>query len=152
LTAQCSSGFGGWQYSVILGNKEFKNGNHYWECKLDHSTDDMVGVANPNIPHDVPNCYSTYTSQCWFVHHGSGTYGGTVGTKTSLDCGARTGDTLGIGLTWNKNSSTFDMSVYKNKKLVGTPFRNIPGPVVAAYEFYSSPGKVTLDCKARKPS
>jgi len=112
----------------------------------------MVGVASPNIPYDVASAYSTYTSQCWFIHHGSGTYGGTVGIKSSLDCGARTGDTLGFSLVFNKNTSTFDMSVYKNKKLVGTPFRNIPSPVVAACEFYSSPGRTTLDCKAKKPS
>jgi hypothetical protein len=150
LTATTSGS--SWNNGLVLGNKEFKNGNHYWEVKIDHSTDDMVGVASPSIPHDVSSAYSSYASQCWFVHHGSGTYGGSVGIKSSLDCGARTGDTLGFSLTWNKTSSTFDMGVYKNKKLIGTPFRNIPPPVVAAYEFYSSPARATLDCKAKKPT
>jgi len=149
LTAT-SSGTG-WNYGLVLGNKELKSGNHYWEIKLDHSTDDMVGVVSPTIPHDVSSAYSTYGSQCWFVHHGSGTYGGSVGIKSSLDCGARTGDTLGVSLTWNKTSSTFDMNVYVNKRLIGTPFRNIPSPVVAAIEFYNSPARATLNCKARKP-
>jgi len=150
LTATTSSS--SWANSLVLGNKEFKSGNHYWELKLDYSTDDMAGVCSPNINPDTSSAYSSCGSQCWFVHHGSGTYGGTIGTKTSLDCQSRTGDTLGICLTWNKSNSTFDMSVYKNRKLVGTPFRNIPSPVVAAVEFYNSPAKTTLDPKAKKPS
>jgi hypothetical protein len=150
LTATTSGS--SWNNGLILGTKEFKNGNHYWEIKIDHSTDDMVGVVSPTIPHDVSSAYSSYASQCWFVHHGSGTYGGSVGIKSSLDCGARTGDTLGFSLTFNKTSSTFDMGVYKNKKLVGTPFRNIPAPVVAAVELYSSPARCTLDTKVRKPT
>jgi len=150
LTAQTSGS--SWYNGLVLGNKEFKAGNHYWEIKLDHSTDDMVGVVSPSINPDASSAYSSCPTQCWFVHHGSGTYGGSIGVKTSLDCGARTGDTLGFGLTWNKTTSTFDMAVYKNKRIVGTPFRNIPGPLVAAVELYSSPARCTLDSKAKKPS
>jgi len=149
LTATTSGS--SWNYGLVLGSKEFKNGTHYWEVKLDYSTDDMVGIVSPSITYDSTSAYSAYPHQCWFVHHGSGTYGGTVGTKTSLDCGARTGDTIGFLLTFNKNSK-FDLTVYKNKKLVGTPFRDIPGPVVAATELYATPSRVTLDPKAKRPS
>jgi len=141
-----------WANSLCLGTKEFKSGNHYWEIKIDYSNDDMAGVCKPDINSDGSSVYSSCPSQVWFVHHGVGIYGGTVGTKTSVDCNSRTGDVLGFALSWNKLNSTFDMSVYKNKKLVGTPFRGIPPPVVAAYELYGSPAKATLDSKARKPT
>jgi len=105
-----------WNYNLITGNKEFKNGNHYWEIKIDYSSDDMVGVVSPTVPHDAVSVYTSYSSQGWWVHHSSGTYGGTVGIKSSIDCQAKTGDTLGFGLTHNKTSNTFDLTVYKNKK------------------------------------
>jgi len=150
LTAQTSGS--SWYNGLALGNKEFKNGNHYWEIKLDHSSDDMLGVVSPTINYDASSAYSSLSSQCWFIHHGSGTYGGSVGIKSSLDCSAKTGDTLGFSLTYNKTSNTFDMGVYKNKKLLGTPFRNIPSPVVAAAELYSSPARCTLVTKVKKPT
>jgi len=150
LTAQSSGS--SWNNGLALGSKEFKNGNHYWEIKIDHSTDDMVGVVSPTINCDASSAYSSLTSQCWFVHHGSGTYGGSVGIKSSLDCTAKTGDTMGFSLTYTKTSNTFDMGVYKNKKLIGTPFRNIPPPVIAAVEFYSSPARCTLNTKIKKPT
>jgi len=112
----------------------------------------MIGVVSPTIPFDTASVYSNYTSQCWFIRQTSNSlYGGTVGIKGSADLSSRTGDTIGFALTYNKTSNTFDMQVYKNRILVGTPFRNIPSPVVAAQEFCYTPSKITLDPKARKP-
>jgi len=150
LTA--TAGGTAWAYNVVCGTKEFKNGNHYWEVNLDNSTDDMIGVASPSINADSTSAYSNLGSQCWFVHHSSGSYGGTVGTKVQMNSESKTGDVLGFYLQHNKTKNTFDLTVYKNRKLVGTPFKNIPSPVVAATELYGTPAKVTLIPNARKPS
>jgi len=151
LTAQATSG-SAWSYSVILGSKEFKNKDAYWEVKLDTSNDDMIGVASPNVAFDTASVYSNYPSQVWFIRHTSNSlYGGSVGVKGTAELNCRTGDIIGLALTYNKTSNTFDLSVYKNRVLAGTPFRQIPSPVVAAQEFTYSPSKITLDPKAKKP-
>jgi len=113
----------------------------------------MIGVASPSINPETNSAYSSCSSQVWFWHHSNGLYGGTVGVKdTSFSSTVTTGDTLGFALTWNKTNSTYDLSIYKARKLIGTPFRNIPPPLVAATELYSSPARVTLDTKAKKPT
>jgi len=151
LTATTTTG-SGWNYSLVIGTKEFKNSDAYWEVKIDYCNDDMIGVVAPNIAYDSASVYSNHTSKCWFIRQTSNSlYGGTVGIKGSATLSARTGDTIGFALKYNKLSNTFDMQVYKNRNLVGTPFRCLPYPVVAAQEFCYTPSKITLDPKARKP-
>jgi len=139
-----------WNGGVIMGTKEFKNGNHYWEVKIDHSTSDMVGVVKPELNFLANSAYSSCSSQCWFLHHSSGNYGNTT-SSTPVTLAAKTGDTVGCLLEWEAGSSTFALTYYRNRVRLGTAFRMIPPPVVAACELYSSPAKVTLDPKARKP-
>jgi len=150
LTATTS--VGSWTSNLVLGSREFKSGNHYWEVKLDVSTGDMIGVASPTVSTDLTSTYTSAGHQVFFVHHGSGTYGGTGFSPVAVNAFAKSGDTLGFGLTFNKTSSTFELQIYKNRISMGTPFRNIPAPVVAATEFCSASAKVTLIPKAKKPS
>jgi len=152
LTAT-TSGTGGWQGGLILGTKEFKSGDQYWEVKVDQSQSDMIGVANPNINSSTDSAYSNCASQVWFYHYNSGLYGGTIGTKdTSFTTSVATGDTLGFFLEWNKSNSTYNLHIYKQRSRIGTPFRNIPPPLVAAVELYYSPARVTLVPKVKKPT
>jgi len=152
LTAT-TSGTGGWQGGLILGSKEFKSGDQYWEVKVDNSQSDMIGVASPNINASTDSAYSNCPSQVWFYHYSSGLYGGTVGVKdTSFSMPCTTGDTLGFHLEWNKTNSTYSLHIYKAKRKVGTPFRNIPPPIVPAVELYYSPARVTLVPKVKKPT
>jgi len=139
-----------WNGGLVLGTRKFEKGNHYWEIKIDHSTSDMIGVAKPDVNPNQNSVYSNAASQIWFAHHSSGIYG-SVGTKTSISLSTKTGDVIGVGLEWEEGTKTFALTYYKNRTKLGTPFRQIPPPVVAACELYSTPARVTLDPKARQP-
>jgi hypothetical protein len=141
----------GWASGLVFGNKQFKSGNHYWELSLDHSTDDMFGVIDPKVSPTMSSAYSSARTQVWFVHHSSGTHGGNPSFKSSLNCSARTGDKVGVALDWDPETSTWTMSVFRNGTFIGTPFSRIPPPVVPCCELYSSPARVTLNLKAKRP-
>jgi len=151
LTARCNGS--SWQGGLIMGTKLFTKGTHYWEVTIDHSTNDMVGVVSPDVAYSGDSVYSNQGAKCWFIHHSGSTYGGTRGTKQSYTGGSFShGTVVGQLLEWDEKSSTFSLTYFYNKVRKGTPYSRIPPPVLASCELYSSPARVTLNSKAKKPA
>jgi len=152
LTAQTNGS--SWTGGVLLGNKVFTKGSQYWEVKVDNSQSDMIGVADPTINWSGDSVYSNQPTKCWFLHYSGSTYGGTApGSSKISSTGSSitTGDTVGIHLEWDEKSKTYNLHFYRNRSRVSTPFTRISPPVVPALELYSSPARVTLNSKVKKP-
>jgi len=152
LTAQTSGS--SWVGGLLMGSKPFTKGHQYWEVKIDASGSDMIGVVAGDVNWNGDSIYSVQPTKCWFIHYPGSTYGGTApGTvKTpSLTFSATTGDTVGIHLEWDEKTKTYNMHLYRNRNKVGSPFSRITPPVVPALELCSSPARVTLFTKVKKP-
>jgi hypothetical protein len=141
-----------WQGGLIMGTRVFTKGTHYWEIMIDHSTNDMVGLVTPDVNFSGDSVYSNQPAKCWFIHHSGSAYGGSRGTKQSYSGAMSTGTKVGQLLEWDEKTSTFSLSYYYNGRKNGTPFTRIPPPVCASVELYSSPARITLNSKAKKPS
>jgi len=141
-----------WQGGLVIGTKLFTKGTQYWEVTIDHSTNDMIGVVSPDVAFSADSVYSNQPTKCWFVHHSGTAYGGTRGTKQSYSGSVTTGTVVGQLLEWDEKTSTYSLHYYYNKRRNGTPFTRIPPPLYAAVELYSSPARVTLNPKAKKPA
>jgi len=151
LTGQMSGS--SWQGGLLMGNREFKTGDQYWEIKVDAGYEVMVGVAHPSIaPENMNSVYSNNPSQVWFFYRCGNLYGGSGSTQDSSGIQTfTTNDTVGVYLQWNKEAKMYDMTFYKNGIRLGTFFKRIPPPVVAAVELYTSTDRVTLNSKSKKP-
>jgi len=147
LTAQMNGS--SWNSGLVLGNKVFNNGTHYWEVKIEYGGSDMLGVASPSINHTGNNCYSNQSSMIWFAQYSGSCYGS---YQSSISLSASTGSTLGLLLEWVESTKFFQLTFYRDGSRIGTPFTRIPAPVVAAVEFYTSSDRVTLNPKAKRPA
>lgn len=146
LTAQMNGS--SWAQAVILGNKVFNNGTHYWEVKVEYGGSDMIGVASPTLNVQGSNAYSNQSSQIWFAQYSGSCYGS---YQTSISLSATTGSTIGLLLEWNESAKFFSLTYYRDGSRIGQPFTRIPAPVVAAIEFYTSGDRATLNPLAKKP-
>jgi len=146
LTAQMNGS--SWSQAVILGNKVFNNGTHYWEVKVEYGGSDMIGVATPTLNVSGSNAYSNQSSQIWFAQYSGSCYGS---YQTSISLSASTGSTIGMLLEWSDSTKSFSLTYYRDGARIGQPFTRIPAPVVAAIEFYNSGDRATLNPLAKRP-
>jgi hypothetical protein len=147
LTAQMNGS--SWNSALVMGNKQFNNGTHYWEVKIEYGGSDMIGVCSPSVNPTGSNCYSNQSSLIWFAQYSGSCYGN---YQSSISLSATTGQTVGLLLQYDEGSKFFSLTFYRDGYRVGTPFTRIPAPVVAAVEFYTSADRCTLNTKAKKPA
>jgi len=140
---------------TVLGNKGFREGKHYWECKIEQTavvSDIMIGIVdnfadlNDFLSH-TRNGFALYGNNGHKYHNRKG--------LPFAKMGFRTGDSVGVLVDFTKDSISFFMNgkpitdTYAYTKITEGLGKN--DKFYPAVTLYAPNDKVTLNTKAAFP-